>query len=43
MKDFDQLDILINTAGVVLKKPFIDITEEEYDRKLLSMEKPYFF
>jgi NAD(P)-dependent dehydrogenase (short-subunit alcohol dehydrogenase family) len=31
MKEFNQLDILINTAGAVLKKPFVDITEEEYD------------
>ena len=32
MKEFNQLDILIDTAGAdVLKKPFVEITEEEYD------------
>ncbi len=29
--DFDQVDIVINTVGKVLKKPIIEISEEEYD------------
>jgi hypothetical protein len=29
MKEFNQLDIMINIAGAVFKKPFVDITEEE--------------
>jgi NAD(P)-dependent dehydrogenase (short-subunit alcohol dehydrogenase family) len=29
---FGRVDILINAAGLVLKKPLIDVTEEEYDR-----------
>lgn len=29
--DFGQVDIVINTVGKVLKKPIIEISEEEYD------------
>src|SRR5919198_2379136 len=43
MKEFNQLDILINTAGAVLKKPFVDITEEEYDRMFAINAKTAFF
>lgn len=32
MSDFGSIDIVINTVGMVLKKPLIDITEEEYDK-----------
>jgi len=31
MKDFGGIDIVVNTVGMVLKKPAIEITEEEYD------------
>ena len=43
MKEFNQLDILINTAGAVLKKPFVEITEEEYDRMFAINAKAAFF
>src|SRR5919197_5639159 len=43
MKEFNQLDILINTAGAVLKKPFVYITEEEYDRMFAINAKAAFF
>jgi NAD(P)-dependent dehydrogenase (short-subunit alcohol dehydrogenase family) len=43
MKEFGRLDILINTAGAVLKKPFVDITEEEYDRMFAINAKAAFF
>jgi NAD(P)-dependent dehydrogenase (short-subunit alcohol dehydrogenase family) len=43
MKEFSQLDILINTAGRVLKKPFIDITEDEYDNMFAINAKAAFF
>jgi NAD(P)-dependent dehydrogenase (short-subunit alcohol dehydrogenase family) len=43
MKEFNQLDILINTAGMVLKKPLVDITEEEYDRLFAINAKAAFF
>ena len=41
--EFNQLDILINTAGKVLKKPFVDITEEEYDSMFAINAKAAFF
>ena len=31
IKDFGKVDIVINTIGKVLKKPIVDIGEEEYD------------
>ncbi len=31
LKDFGKLDIVVNTVGKVLKKPIVDISEEEYD------------
>lgn len=31
IRDFGQVDIVINTVGKVLKKPIIEISEEEYD------------
>jgi NAD(P)-dependent dehydrogenase (short-subunit alcohol dehydrogenase family) len=43
IKEFNQLDIMINTAGAVLKKPFVDITEEEYDRMFAINAKAAFF
>lgn len=43
MKEFNQLDILINTAGAVLKKPFVDITEDEYDHMFAINAKAAFF
>jgi NAD(P)-dependent dehydrogenase (short-subunit alcohol dehydrogenase family) len=43
MKEFNQLDIMINTAGAVLKKPFVDITEDEYDHMFAINAKAAFF
>jgi NAD(P)-dependent dehydrogenase (short-subunit alcohol dehydrogenase family) len=43
MTEFSRLDILINTAGAVLKKPFVEITEEEYDRMFAINAKAAFF
>jgi NAD(P)-dependent dehydrogenase (short-subunit alcohol dehydrogenase family) len=31
VRDFKQIDIVINTVGKVLKKPITEISEEEYD------------
>ncbi|HEU0139992.1 MAG TPA: SDR family oxidoreductase [Bryobacteraceae bacterium] len=42
-KRFGRLDILINNAGVVIKKPFTEITEEEYDRAFGINAKAAFF
>jgi NAD(P)-dependent dehydrogenase (short-subunit alcohol dehydrogenase family) len=43
MKELNQLDILINTSGMVIKKPFVDITEDEYDRMFAVNAKAAFF
>ena len=31
MKDFGKLDIVVNTVGMVLKKPLAEVSEKEYD------------
>lgn len=31
VRDFGHVDIVVNTAGKVLKKPITEISEEEYD------------
>jgi NAD(P)-dependent dehydrogenase (short-subunit alcohol dehydrogenase family) len=28
---FGHVDIVINTAGLIIKKPFVDVTEEDFD------------
>ncbi len=43
LKKFGHLDILVNTVGMVLKKPFVEITEEEYDRMFAINAKAAFF
>ncbi|MGW1838229.1 SDR family oxidoreductase [Streptomyces sp. NPDC002067] len=40
---FGKLDISVNTAGMVLKKPMTEITEEEYDRMFAVNSKAAFF
>ncbi|MGH7330523.1 MAG: SDR family NAD(P)-dependent oxidoreductase, partial [Polyangiaceae bacterium] len=32
MKAFGRVDIVVNNAGVIVKKPFVEITEEDFDR-----------
>jgi NAD(P)-dependent dehydrogenase (short-subunit alcohol dehydrogenase family) len=32
IKDFGQIDIVVNTVGMVLKKPITQISEAEYDK-----------
>lgn len=34
VKEFGQLDILVNNAGIAEFKPFLEITEEEWDKTL---------
>lgn len=43
MEEFGRLGILINTAGKVLKKLFVDISEEEYDSMFAVNAKAAFF
>jgi NAD(P)-dependent dehydrogenase (short-subunit alcohol dehydrogenase family) len=40
---FGHLDIMVNTAGMVLKKPVAEITEQEYDRLFAINAKAAFF
>ncbi|MNK11796.1 Glucose 1-dehydrogenase 4 [compost metagenome] len=41
---FGGVDIAINTVGMVLKKPFIETTEEEYDKMFgINSKSAYFF
>ena len=42
-KEFGGLDILINNAGVFKPKPFVELTEEEYDWFLDTILKGKFF
>jgi NAD(P)-dependent dehydrogenase (short-subunit alcohol dehydrogenase family) len=43
MKELGRVDIVINNAGVIVKKPMIEITEEEYDRSFGINAKAAFF
>ncbi|MGC4015517.1 MAG: SDR family oxidoreductase [Luteolibacter sp.] len=41
---FGRVDIAVNTVGKVLKKPFVDTTEEEYDSmSAINSKAAYFF
>ena len=43
VKHFGQVDLAINTAGVVIKKPILDITEADYDKSFDANAKAAFF
>lgn len=40
---FGQVDVAINTAGVVIKKPIADVTEADYNRSFDANAKAAFF
>lgn len=40
---FGRVDIVINNAGLVIKKPFVEITEEDFDRSFGINAKAAFF
>jgi NAD(P)-dependent dehydrogenase (short-subunit alcohol dehydrogenase family) len=40
---FGRVDIVINNAGTIVKKPFVEITEEDYDRSFGVNTKAAFF
>ncbi len=42
-KEFGRVDILINNAGQIVKKPLAEVTEEEYDRLANINSKGTFF
>lgn len=43
VETFGRADFLVNTAGVMLKKPAIEVTEEEFDRMFNIHAKAAFF
>ena len=42
LKDFGKIDIVVNTVGMVLKKPITEISEQEYDT-MFACVFPYLF
>lgn len=42
-QDFGELDIVVNTVGMVLKKPLVEISEQEYDAMFAVNSKSAFF
>jgi len=43
LEQFGRLDISVNTSGMVIKKPLIEYTEEDYDRLFAVNAKAAFF
>ena len=43
LDQFDRLDVLFNNAGIFAPKPFLEVTEAEYDRFLDNILKGSFF
>lgn len=43
IKVYGKIDILINNAGVMITKPLIDVTEEEFDQQFAINTKGTFF
>src|SRR5947209_13404086 len=42
-EQFNQLDILVNNAGMEMHSPFLDVTEEQFDRVLsVDLKGPVF-
>lgn len=42
LREFGQIDILVNNAAIALRKPFLEITDEEWDLTLATNLKGYF-
>jgi NAD(P)-dependent dehydrogenase (short-subunit alcohol dehydrogenase family) len=43
VKHFGKADIAINTAGVVIKKPILELTEDDYEKSFAANSKAAFF
>lgn len=43
LHDFQKIDIVVNTVGMVLKKPILEISEHEYDTMFAVNSKAAFF
>lgn len=42
LKEFGKIDILVNNAGILQFKPFLELTEEDWDKTLAVNLKGYF-
>ncbi len=42
LKEFSKIDILVNNAGILQFKPFLELTEEDWDKTLAVNLKGYF-
>jgi NAD(P)-dependent dehydrogenase (short-subunit alcohol dehydrogenase family) len=42
IKEYGKIDILVNNAGIHLKKPFSDVTDEEYQKVILTNQVAVF-
>jgi NAD(P)-dependent dehydrogenase (short-subunit alcohol dehydrogenase family) len=42
-KDFGRVDFLVHTAGVIIKKPMVDVTEADYERSHRANTKAALF
>lgn len=40
---FGRIDIVINNAGLIIKKPFVEVTEDDFDRSFAVNAKAAFF
>jgi NAD(P)-dependent dehydrogenase (short-subunit alcohol dehydrogenase family) len=43
LKHFGKIDIVINTTGLVIKKPIVEATEDDYDKSFAINSKAAFF
>lgn len=43
VKNFGQVNLAVNTAGVVIKKPILEVTEGDYDKSFDANSKAAFF
>ena len=43
VKRFGGVDIAINTTGIVIQKPIVEVTEEDYDKIFAVNSKAAFF
>jgi NAD(P)-dependent dehydrogenase (short-subunit alcohol dehydrogenase family) len=41
--EFGRVDVVVNNAGMIVKKPFVEITEEDFDRSFGINAKAAFF
>lgn len=43
IRELGRVDIVVNSAGYIRKKPFVEITEEDFDRSIAINAKAVFF